>query len=242
MLVHVVNAANRALYLDELEAMHRHRYRIFVDLMGWRALACDDRLDIDEFDNQGTTYLLAIDEDGVLRGSARLIPTWRPHMLQTLFPEYADEPAPMGPQIWEWTRHAPGDPTFPSRVNARVKQALQIGMLEFAASRGVDAFTGILETRMLGHAVELGWRIKPLGAPRDYGEGTAVGVIIRWSNAFLEQSRARAGRYDPVLVEMPGGVTAAAPDARRSIELAMRMPPDRAPDAVARLQNLMNAP
>ena len=46
MKVNVVTSANRRQYLDEIEAMHRHRYRLFVDLMGWRALqsepsACD---------------------------------------------------------------------------------------------------------------------------------------------------------------------------------------------------------
>jgi acyl-homoserine lactone synthase len=242
MRVHVVNAANRALYLDELEAMHRHRYRLFVELMGWRALECEDKLDIDEFDNPAATYLLAIDDDGVLRGSGRLIPSWRPHMLKNLFPEYVDGEVPTGPQIWEWTRHAPGDPAFPGAVNKRVKAALHIGMLEFAASRGIEAFTGILETRILAPALESGWRIKPLGLPRDYGEGEALGVIIRFDPDFLDIARARHGRYDPVLVEMPCGIPAdAAQLARRSIELAMRLPPHALDEAVADLERLVRA-
>lgn len=241
MLVHVVTAANRALYLDELEAMHRHRHRIFVDLMGWRALAADDGLDIDEFDTRSATYLIAIDEDGTYRGSGRLVPTWRPHMLQTLFPEFAERPVPVGPQIWEWTRHAPGDPSFSTALNLRVKQALQIAMLEFAASRGIEAFTGILEMRILAPALETGWLITPLGLPREYDEGTAVGVLIQWRDGFLEQARAKFGRNDPVLVEIPAGVAASAPSARRSIELAVQVPAHRAIDAVERLKPLVLA-
>jgi len=174
-----------------------------------------------------------------LRGSGRLVPSWRPHMLRSLFPEFADRPAPVGPQIWEWTRHAPGDPLFGAEMNRRVKQALQIGMLEFAASRGIEAFSGILETRILGPAMEAGWRITPLGLPRDYGEGTALGVLIEWDQDFLDRAREQAGRHDPVLVEIPGGVMASTPNARRSIELAMRVPAHRASDAVERLTPLV---
>lgn len=238
MRVHVVNAANRAHYLDEIEAMHRQRHRIFVELMGWRALASDDGLDIDEFDNRNATYLLALDDAGVLRGSGRLVPTWRPHMLQNLFPEFADEPSPVGPQIWEWTRHAPGDPSFSEAVNAQARAALHIGMLEFAASRAIEAFTGILETRILPRALTSGWKVTPLGPPRDYGEGTAVGVVIRFDPEFLAIARQRYGRFDPVLVEMPAGVAA---EARRPIELAMRVPAHALTEAVARLAPLVEA-
>ncbi|KAF0181833.1 MAG: autoinducer(acylhomoserine lactone) synthesis protein [Alphaproteobacteria bacterium] len=240
MRVHVVNSANRSQYLDEIEAMHRHRHRLFVELMGWRALASDDGLDIDEFDNQWATYLLAIDDDGVLRGSGRLVPSWRPHMLKNLFPEFSDTPAPVGPEIWEWTRHAPGDPLYSGTINKQVKSALHIGMLEFAASRGIEAFTGILETRLLGPVIESGWKITPLGAPRDYGEGNAVGVVIRFAPDFIDIARARAGRSGPVLVEMPCGMPVDARHlARRSVELAMRLPLHALGEAVARLEPLV---
>ena len=135
MQVHIVNSGNRHQYLDEIE-MHRDRYRVFVDLMGWRALASPDRLDIDEFDNANATYLVAIDTSGVVRGSCRLMPSWRPNMLKSLFPEYVDGDVPTGPGIWEWTRHDPGDPDWPREITHPTRIALHIAIHEFAASRG----------------------------------------------------------------------------------------------------------
>src|SRR5690242_919851 len=101
MRVHVVHTNNRAIYLDEIEAMHRHRYEVFAEERGWRALESPDRLDIDEFDTEHATYLMALGEAGAVVGSARLIPSWRPNMMRTLFPEYCNGNVPIGPGIWE---------------------------------------------------------------------------------------------------------------------------------------------
>src|SRR5690349_9468841 len=143
MHVHVINASNRRQYLDEIEQMHRHRHRVFVGAMGWKALDSPDGLDIDEFDTPNATYLIAIDGDGIVRGSCRLIPSWRPHMLRNLFADYVEGEAPNGPGVWEWTRHAPGDRSFAKEINHEVRFLINIAVYEFAASRGIETFIGI---------------------------------------------------------------------------------------------------
>jgi N-acyl-L-homoserine lactone synthetase len=240
MQVHLVNGANRRHYLDEIEAMHRHRHRIFVDLMKWRALESPDRLDIDEFDNAHASYLILLDSHGEVRGSGRLIPSWRPNIFGSLFPEYAAEGPPVGPMIWEWSRHAPGDPRFSEEVNRQARLLLNIAVLEFAASRGIEAFTAILDTRMLDRTHAVGWRPRPLGMPRSYGEGSAVGVQLDVDPDHLTMLRERANRADPVLIEVP----AALPEkqfrsARRSIELAMQLPESALAPAVQTLERLV---
>lgn len=241
MLVHVVNAGNRVQYLDEIEAMHRHRYRLFVDLMGWRALESPDRLDIDEFDNTNATYLVAIDVGGEVCGSVRLMPTWRPHMLKTLFPEYVAGEVPTGPAIWEWTRHAPGDPLFSKAINREARLVLHIAIMEFALSRGIDSFTGIVETRVLSKMLDMGWRCDPLGAPVEYGEGVAFAFHARVDPVNINRLRALAGRADPILVEMPRGLTAEGGEGRRPVQLAMRLPPSKLRSAADTLRNLIEA-
>lgn len=241
MLVHVVNAGNRTQYLDEIEAMHRHRYRLFVDLMGWRALESPDRLDIDEFDNPNATYLVAIDARGEVCGSVRLMPTWRPHMLKTLFPEYVEGEVPAGPGIWEWTRHAPGDPAFPKDTNRAARMALHIGIMEFALSRGIDSFTGIVETRVLPKMLDMGWRCDPLGPPVEYGEGVAFAFHARVEPGNVERLRTLAGRSDPILVEMPRGLAAEGGEGRRPVQLAMRLPPSQLQSAEQALRGLIGA-
>lgn len=227
MHVHVVTAANRALYLREIEAMHRHRHEIFVRYYGWSALESPDGLDIDEFDTPHTTYLLTLDADNVLRGCDRVIPSWRPHMLSHLFPEYATEPVPSGPTIWEWSRHAPGHPAWDEATNRAARLASSIALLEFAASRGVEGFTGILEARALPMARRVGWAPRPLGPPVKYGEGASVACLCPADLALLPKLRRMAGReHGPVMVELPSGVLA-----RRSVELALRLDADMSPAA-----------
>jgi acyl-homoserine lactone synthase len=241
MKVHVITAANRRQYLDEIEEMHRHRYRLFVDLMGWRALESPDRLDIDEFDNSNATYLIAINATGVVCGSARMMPTWRPHMLKNLFPEYVQGEVPVGPGIWEWTRHAPGDPAFSKEDNRAARAALHVGILEFAVSRGIDVLTGIVETRVLPKMLDMGWTCEPLGMPVEYGEGVAVAFRAHVDPANIERIRSRIERSDPVLVEMPRGLLAEGGLGRRAVELAMRLPPASLTDAAAQLSALVDA-
>lgn len=241
MKVHVVTAVNRPQYLDEVEAMHRHRYRLFVDLMGWRALESPDRLDIDEFDNAHATYLIVLSDDGKVFGSARLMPTWRPHMLKNLFPEYVAGEVPTGAGIWEWTRHAPGDPALSRDDNQTIRAVLHVGIMEFALSRGIDCLTGIVETRVVPKMLDMGWRCQPLGPEIAYGEGVAFAFRAPVDAANIERIRARVGRQDPILVEMPRGLPADGHLGRRAVELAMRLPSARLTDAERRLTDLMES-
>jgi acyl-homoserine lactone synthase len=224
MRVHVVHKLNRELYLDEIEAMHRHRYEVFAEERGWRALESADRLDIDEFDTDDATYLIAIDEKGAVVGSGRLIPSWRPNMLRLLFPEYCQDGVPSGPGIWEWTRHATPGRRFSKDFNIKVQIVLNLAVLEFAQLRGIESFIGILESSLLPYTVDLGWDSKPMGSAREYGEGVAVAVHSAVKPGHLEQLRQRAGIRETVLIELPGFSPKRGEIARRWLEAASRLP------------------
>jgi acyl-homoserine lactone synthase len=224
MHVHVVNSGNRHQYLDEIEQMHRHRHRVFVETMGWRALESPDGLDIDQFDTPYATYLVAID-DGAVRGSLRLIPSWRPHMLKNLFPDYIEGEAPSGPGVWEWTRHAPGDPKFSRDINHQVRFLLNIAVYEFAASRGIETFIGIADCQIVPRMIDLGWKVDPIGLPVNYGEGVGYAFKMDVDPVNNDRLRARLGRHNTVLCEMPRGLVAEGGRmARRAIEIAMDLP------------------
>ncbi len=241
MRVHVVNSGNRRQYLDLIEEMHRQRHRIFVDLMGWKALESPDKLDIDEFDTPAATYLIAI-EDGQVRGSLRLVPTWRPNMLKNLFPEYVDGAVPEGPGIWEWTRHIPGDPQWSKETNNKVRFLLHIAVLEFAASRDIQTVTGIVDTRIVARMEDLGWNVIPLGLPVQYGEGCAFAFKAPVNLANIEDLRQRIGRDDSILLEMPRGLNAQSEVlTRHAVEMVMSVPTSSLPKATAALQGLMGA-
>ncbi|MES1199915.1 MAG: acyl-homoserine-lactone synthase [Pseudomonadota bacterium] len=204
MRVHVVTAANRALYLDEIEAMHRHRYQIFVEERGWRALESADGLDIDEFDNEDATYLIALDHDGDVAGSARLTPSWRPNMLKTLYPEYCEGPVPSGPGIWEWSRHATPGKRHSLAHNVKAQLHLNLAILEFGLSRGMEQVYGVLEADLMPWTQRLGWKSQLLGPPRAYGEGYAVASISPIEAQHLYELRRQGDVGEAVIIEVPG--------------------------------------
>ena len=59
--------------------------------------------------------------------------------------------------------------------------------------------------------------------------------------ANIDRVRARAGRADPVLVEMPRGLPTEGGLGRRAVELAMNLPSATLPRAEAHLMQLMGA-
>jgi acyl homoserine lactone synthase len=73
-------------------------------------LRSEDGLEYDPFDRDDTVYVAATDDDGALVGTARLLPTTRPHLLNTVFPALLQgQPLPASPQVWELSRLAAPD-------------------------------------------------------------------------------------------------------------------------------------
>ncbi|MDX2233291.1 MAG: acyl-homoserine-lactone synthase [Hyphomonadaceae bacterium] len=203
MDVHVVTGIDAAGWGPALAAMGRQRARLFVDTLGWRGLVVRDGEERDAFDTSAATYLLAIDADGEVRGSLRLLPTTGVHMMAAVFPGFVDGPPPCGPDILEWSRHAPGLPGWPPAVTEAARLALHLGVLEFAAARGVTAFTALMETWLVRRARALGWACTPLGPQQSYGEGQAMAVINPVTPGHLQALRARTGWNAPVLRALP---------------------------------------
>lgn len=68
-----------------MRAMFEARKRVFVDLLGWDLAVLADRYEIDQFDDENARYLIITDPHHSHLASARLLPTTRPHILDTLF-------------------------------------------------------------------------------------------------------------------------------------------------------------
>jgi N-acyl-L-homoserine lactone synthetase len=54
-----------------------YRHRVFVEQLGWQ-LNCKEGLELDEFDHEGTLYVVARNGGGEVAGTARLLPTTQP--------------------------------------------------------------------------------------------------------------------------------------------------------------------
>lgn len=91
---------------DVLLDMARYRHEVFVEKLGWK-LDTRGRLELDEFDRKDTVYLIMRNPHGEIVGTSRLLPTHRPYLLASVFPQLlGDSPAPCSPDIWELSRFA----------------------------------------------------------------------------------------------------------------------------------------
>ena len=154
------NAEDQAL-LRQLFAV---RYELFVEGRGWHNLARPDRLDIDQYDDESTTYFINL-MHGKIVGGARIRPSLQPHMLQEMFGSICEgNNPPSGPTIYECSR------TFVARRHPdrrTIFAELLLSVAQHCVTIGIDQLTGILEPWWLNSYLALGLVADPLGMPQD---------------------------------------------------------------------------
>ncbi len=118
----------------------RYRYRVFVEHLGWRLHAAGP-FELDEFDRRDTAYIAAIDAEGAVVGTARLLPTDRPYLLSEVFPQLmGDAPPPRSAAVWEVSRFSAIDPrSSPSSKTTNFASPLALDILAAAMRIAADA-------------------------------------------------------------------------------------------------------
>lgn len=102
-------------FQDALSSQARLRYEVFVQQRGLCHSAYDE-LEFEEFDTPSAIYLVWRDEDRIVRGTARLLRTTRPYMLQTYWPYLVeDRELPVSPSVFEVTRVCVDKSVAPAR-------------------------------------------------------------------------------------------------------------------------------
>ena len=198
-MVSVVTSDNQILYREVLETMHRDRKRIFIDQMKWDLPCCDGLHETDQFDTPDAIYLLAADpRTRAHLGSVRLLPTTRPHLLGSVFPQLCDGALPVGHDVWEITRLCTA-PQLDKAAATQVRSHLTLAVVEFALLYGVSQYTAVTYIGMVPGLLSVGWNCEPLGLPKVCGEDTLTALSIRCTPATLQMLRAKMDRRAPVL-------------------------------------------
>lgn len=193
MQVHIVrNPADRqgsAL----LELNYRLRHRIFVDLQGWDGLRRPDGRDVDAFDNDDATHILIVDGGEVVGGS-RMTPLDRPNLLQSVFHDLVEAELPDHPSLGaDWTRFYVRPDRREGRRRAPESAALFCSVMEYALKQGFSYITFVSSIYMLEHGTAVGWRITPLGKPRDIDGKPTVAAWIEVGEEALHNVRRATG-------------------------------------------------
>jgi acyl homoserine lactone synthase len=138
--MNTVSGKRRSLSEATFRALARYRYGVFVEQLGW-PIGSPDGLELDEFDDAETEYVAAIEPDGRIGGCARLLPTTRAYLLQSVFPHLLNgTPLPCSPSVWELSRFAAvdlqADPADEPRLKALRSGQILLASVLRAASLG----------------------------------------------------------------------------------------------------------
>lgn len=174
-MIIVERGGSKLLEKRILEQMFEARKEVFVDLLKWDVPVLAGRFEIDEFDDSHATYIIVADGDGNHLGSARLLPTTRPHILGELFPELCARPVPTGREMFEITRFCLGRGQG-AAVRRRTRDRLVSALVSFALEHGIRTYTGVAEMGWLQQVLAFGWDCRPLGVPLRLG-GRLTGAL-----------------------------------------------------------------
>lgn len=170
-----------AMSLAEIEGMHRLRYEVFSQKLGWE-VAVTDGMERDSFDDvPEVVYMLAKSPTGSVDACWRLLPSLGPNMLRDTFPELMHgHPVPASADCWELSRFAVAtDRAGTSNASVGpVSMGLMAQAVLFAQERGIARYVTVTTPameRMLKHA---GIHIYRLGPPIRIGIAAAVACMV----------------------------------------------------------------
>jgi N-acyl-L-homoserine lactone synthetase len=187
------------LSLPVLREMFEARKRVFVDLLKWDVPVLEGRYEVDQFDDEEATYLIVPTEDGCHAGSARLLRTVRPHILDTLFPDLCAAPPPRGQDVLEITRFCL-DRGRNAKERLETRNRLVSALVRYALDNRIATYTGVAEMGWLQQILAFGWRCRPLGLPR-LACGRLLGALRIDIDADTPALLAANGIYRPTALE-----------------------------------------
>lgn len=194
-MLHVLQSAGGPASDDALRAMFAARKSVFVDLLKWDIPVIDDTYEVDQFDDVHATYLILAEPDGAHLGSARLLQTTRPHILDSLYAMLCEEAPPRAPDILEITRFCL-DRQLTARERRAVRDTLVTTLVEHALANGIRAYTAIAEIGWFQQILAFGWQCAPLGLPQIV-DGTMLVALKIDVTSETPALLARAGIMPP---------------------------------------------
>jgi acyl homoserine lactone synthase len=204
-MLQLINPERYGEFIDALAEMHRLRYRIFKERLGWDVQVSGD-LEMDEFDACQPAYLVQKDDDGRIQGCVRLLPTIGPTMLRDTFPVLLDgESAPASDAIWESSRFGVDLSSRDEKTGRSIARAtfeLFAGMIEFGLMRGLSDIVTVTDARMERILCRANWPLRRLGSPRAIGKTLAVAGYLEVSRERLARVR-DAGGLSGTVIRMP---------------------------------------
>jgi len=148
-----------------MRAMFAARKQVFVDLLGWDLPVLAGRYELDQYDTRDARYLILSEDGDDHLASARLLPTTKPHLLNSHFADLCEAPIPTGPTVCEITRFCLDRHISAARRRV-ARDQLVLGLVDYALENGITTYTGVAEPGWLSQILAFGWDCMPLGVPK----------------------------------------------------------------------------
>jgi len=209
-MIDIIVGHHNAAHRDALTAMYQLRHRVFSERLGWQVNS-QHGLEMDDYDRDDTTYLLAYDDNEKLCGTWRLLPTQHPYMLKNTFPQLLQGHAPPAhATIWETSRFAveqgPSslqDDTQASPQVNRITQELFIGLVAHCVAQKIEKVYTVYDIRIARLLPRVGctpfWRSKPM----KIGVTTALAGGFTTNQQVLDTICRKTGMNKNVLRHTP---------------------------------------
>jgi acyl-homoserine lactone synthase len=162
---------------EAMRTMFAARKAVFVDLLKWDVPVLAGQYEVDQFDDPHANYIILAEPDGNHLGSARLLPTTRPHILDSFYTDLCDEAPPHAPDIVEITRFCL-DRRLRAAERRQVRDSLVTALVTYALQRDITAYTAIASVPWFSQIMTFGWDCRPLGMPRDVDGKPTVALRI----------------------------------------------------------------
>lgn len=183
-MIEIYSHAQLADRPDRAHQLFSQRYEIFVRRLGWD-LTTRGFYEFDQFDRDGTDYILTFDEQNRLSGSCRMLPTTGDYMLSDVFfPLLGDEIPPRSSGIYELSRFCIDTEGRPARSpgrNCPVTTELFAGMVDYTLRQDAREVLAVVTLpilriihRLIGGEPEWRGPLRELGGVRSVAIRFAV--------------------------------------------------------------------
>lgn len=201
-MVLLVDSTNGSVSDIAFRSMFAARKSVFVDLLKWDLPVLEERYEIDQFDDANARYLIVTDLDHHHLASVRLLPTIRPHILDSIFPALCAGEPPRGPSTWEITRFCLGR-QLRAPERRQVRNHLVTALAEHALDHGIETYTGVAEMGWLQQILSFGWQCRALGEPLR-SCGSLLGALEITITPDTPAELMAGGVWSPITIrEMP---------------------------------------
>lgn len=160
MTIESFNLTTAHLYGDALASQFRLRHRVFIERVDYKVPTWKG-MEFDQFDTPATQYFVWRDDEGEVRGVARLAPTSLDYMLEKIWPEkIVNIDLPHSDKVWEATRFGV-DSDLPAKVRNTIVKELICAFLEFGTMHGIESILGLTYVTLIRNIfLRNGWDAK----------------------------------------------------------------------------------